>query len=182
MVGVGGPGPFCTSARPASPAWPSSCARAVWTWWNRPAQAEQFWTLESLAKYSAVVLENVPAEKVGMRGMETLAAWVRETGAGLLMTGGRNSYGPGGYYKSPLEPIMPVSMELRNEHRKLSLAMVVALDRSGSMAVPVAGGKVKDGPGQPGRGPGARPARPDGRVRLHRRRYRCRTPSPPWPR
>ena len=41
------------------------------------------------------------------------------------MTGGRSSYGPGGYYKSPLEPILPVSMELRNEHRKLSLAMVV---------------------------------------------------------
>jgi hypothetical protein len=34
-------------------------------------------------------------------------------------------------------------MELRNEHRKLSLAILVALDRSGSMAVPVAGGKVK---------------------------------------
>ena len=90
-----------------------------------------------------MVLENVPAEKVGSRGMELLAAWVRETGAGLLMTGGRSSYGPGGYYKSPLEPILPVSMELRQEHRKLSLAIVVALDRSGSMAMPVAGGRVK---------------------------------------
>src|SRR5207244_1117201 len=52
-------------------------------------------------------------------------------------------YGPGGYYKSPIDPILPVSMELRNEHRKLALAIVVALDRSGSMAVPVSGGKVK---------------------------------------
>ncbi len=34
-------------------------------------------------------------------------------------------------------------MELRQEHRKLSLAIVVALDRSGSMAAPVAGGKTK---------------------------------------
>lgn len=101
------------------------------------------WSLEGLSQFSAVVLENVPAEKIGMRGMETLSAWVRETGAGLFKTGGRNSYGPGGYYRSPLEAILPVSMELRNEHRKLAIAMVVALDRSGSMAVPVSGGKVK---------------------------------------
>ncbi len=60
-----------------------------------------------------------------------------------MLTGGRNSYGPGGYFRSSLDPILPVSMELRNEHRKLSLAMVVALDRSGSMAVPVGGGKAK---------------------------------------
>jgi Mg-chelatase subunit ChlD len=102
------------------------------------------WELEDLQRFSAVILENVPAEKIGNVGMETLAAYVRETGAGLMMTGGRSAYGPGGYYKSPLEPIMPVSMELRNEHRKLSLSIVVAMDRSGSMSVPAGtGGKVK---------------------------------------
>jgi Mg-chelatase subunit ChlD len=101
------------------------------------------WTLEELSRYSGLVLENVPGDKIGQVGMETISAWVKETGAGLMMTGGRSSYGPGGYYKSPLEPIMPVSMELRNEHRKLSLAIVVALDRSGSMSAPVSGGKQK---------------------------------------
>src|SRR5262249_25184823 len=70
------------------------------------------WSLEELSRYSAVILENVPAEKIGGAGMETLAAWVRQTGAGLMMTGGRQSYGPGGYYRSPLEPVLPVSMEL----------------------------------------------------------------------
>ena len=34
-------------------------------------------------------------------------------------------------------------MELRQEHRKLSLAIVVALDRSGSMTAPVGGGRTK---------------------------------------
>jgi Mg-chelatase subunit ChlD len=101
------------------------------------------WSLEGLSKYSAVLIENVPADKIGVAGMDNLAVWVRETGSGLMLTGGRNSYGTGGYYKSPLDPILPVSMELRNEHRKLSVAMVVALDRSGSMAVPVHGGRVK---------------------------------------
>jgi Mg-chelatase subunit ChlD len=101
------------------------------------------WTLENLSQYSAVVIENVPAEKIGTVGMDNLAVWVRETGSGLWLTGGRNSYGPGGYFKSPLDPILPVSMELRDEHRKLSLAMVVALDRSGSMSALVGGGKAK---------------------------------------
>jgi Mg-chelatase subunit ChlD len=101
------------------------------------------WTLDSLAQYSGVVIENVPAEKITERGMESIAAWVTETGAGLMMTGGKHGYGPGGYFKSPLEPVLPVSMELRQEHRKLALAIVVAMDRSGSMAAPVGGGRTK---------------------------------------
>ncbi len=75
--------------------------------------------------------------------MENLAAWVMRSGGGLMVTGGKDSYAPGGYYKSPLEPIMPVSMEMRREHRKLSVAIVVALDRSGSMAMPAEGGRAK---------------------------------------
>jgi hypothetical protein len=90
-----------------------------------------------------VILENVPAGQVGMSGMETLASWVEQTGSGLALTGGQKSYGPGGYYKSPLERVLPVSMEMRREHRKLSVAVVVALDRSGSMSMPAGGGRIK---------------------------------------
>jgi Mg-chelatase subunit ChlD len=142
LVGVQGPRPILhvTEARASGLARLLEAGRL-------PVQAraphECRWTLEELSRYSAVLLENVPAEKIGGAGMESLAAWVRETGSGLMMTGGRNSYGPGGYFKSPLDPLLPVSMELRNEHRKLSLAIVVALDRSGSMSVPVGGGRAK---------------------------------------
>jgi Mg-chelatase subunit ChlD len=142
LVGVGGPKPLLHVA--TSP--DSGMARLLRAGGIKLqlAQPEACrWSLEELSKYAGVLIENVPAEKIGPNGMETLAAWVRETGAGLMMTGGRASYGPGGYYKSPLEPILPVSMELRNEHRKLSLAIVVVLDRSGSMAMPVGGGKQK---------------------------------------
>jgi hypothetical protein len=101
------------------------------------------WSLESLSSHSAVVLENLPASFIGPSGMETLAAWVKESGGGVMMTGGASSFGAGGYFKSPIEPLLPVSMELRREHRKFALAMVVALDRSGSMAVGVGGGRTK---------------------------------------
>jgi uncharacterized membrane protein len=101
------------------------------------------WALEDLAQYSGVAIENVSANQIGVPGMETLASWVENTGSGLLMTGGQKSYGPGGYFKSPLERIMPVSMEMRREHRKMSLAIVVAMDRSGSMSAPAGGGRIK---------------------------------------
>jgi len=101
------------------------------------------WSLESLSRYSGVVIENVSAGDLGTRGMELLASWVEATGHGLFMTGGKRSYGAGGFFQSPLERIMPVSMELRREHRKLALAIAVVLDRSGSMSAPVSGGKTK---------------------------------------
>ncbi|MDZ7615873.1 MAG: VWA domain-containing protein [Patescibacteria group bacterium] len=110
----------------------------------RPLPAQRCtWTLEELAGHSAVVLENTRADLLGHTGMENLAAWIAQSGGGLMVTGGKDAYGPGGYHKSPLEPIMPISMELRREHRKLSLAIVVALDRSGSMAMPASGGRTK---------------------------------------
>jgi len=99
--------------------------------------------LELLSQHSAVILENVPAAHVRESGMRNLAAWVQHSGTGLMMTGGKNAYGQGGYYKSALEGIMPVTMELRQEHRKLSLAIVVVLDRSGSMMAPAGPGKTK---------------------------------------
>ena len=101
------------------------------------------WSLDELSGHSAVLVENVLADAIGLRGMKNLAVWVKETGAGFMMTGGKGAYGPGGYFRSPLEPIMPVSMELRQEHRKLSLAIVVAMDRSGSMSVTVGSGRTK---------------------------------------
>jgi Mg-chelatase subunit ChlD len=142
LVGVSGPRPILHLAPT-----PSSGLTALLKAGGLDVRAmtpDRFnFTLEELSGYSAVILENAPAEKIGTRNMETLASWVRASGSGLLVTGGRHSYGPGGYYRSPLEPVLPVSMELRQEHRKLALAVVVALDRSGSMAVPAGGGKAK---------------------------------------
>jgi Mg-chelatase subunit ChlD/uncharacterized membrane protein len=100
-------------------------------------------TLEALSRYRAVVLENVPASQLGPEILDTLTRFSTDLGGGLLITGGGASFGVGGYFKSALDPHLPVSMEIRNEHRKLSLAMAVALDRSGSMAMPVGDGRTK---------------------------------------
>jgi uncharacterized membrane protein len=105
--------------------------------------APRDWSIESLANYSAVLIENVTWQRLGETGMANVADWVRQTGAGVMMTGGQLSYGPGGYHKSPIEDVLPVSMELRREHRKLALALVIAMDRSGSMGAPVSGALTK---------------------------------------
>lgn len=99
--------------------------------------------LETLAGYSGVIIDNVSANSLTLHGMHVLAAWIKNMGGGMLLTGGKSSYGTGGYYQSPLEAVLPVSLELRSEQRKLALALMVVLDRSGSMAAPTKGGRTK---------------------------------------
>jgi uncharacterized membrane protein len=100
-------------------------------------------SLDKLLGYRVLVLDQVPADALKLPGMERVAQWVEHFGGGLILTGGRRSFGSGGYHKSPIERILPVTMELRDEHRKLSLAMAITMDRSGSMAVPVPGNRTK---------------------------------------
>jgi len=106
-----------------------------------PAQVPH--EIDGLLAYRGVILENVPATSLGAPAMTALTRFTGDLGGGLLVTGGRASFGVGGYFKSELDPYLPVSMEVKNEHRKLSLAMVVALDRSGSMAMPAGNGLTK---------------------------------------
>jgi hypothetical protein len=64
---------------------------------------------------------------------------VNQQGGGLAMIGGKYSFASGGYFGSPVEPLLPVSMELKQEHRKLVTALAIVMDRSGSMAATVPG-------------------------------------------
>jgi Mg-chelatase subunit ChlD len=102
-----------------------------------------YWSLPFLSRYSGIVLENTPSSQMGVAGMELIAEWVKQTGSGLMFTGGKNAYALGGYYQSPLDSVMPVSMELRKEHRKLAVAVAIVMDCSGSMGMTVPGGKIK---------------------------------------
>lgn len=96
-----------------------------------------------LAGARAVILNNVPAHEIPGDFMKSLDFFVREQGGGLMMAGGERSFGSGGYFQSPIDALLPVSMELKSEHRKLAVALAIVMDRSGSMSVGVAGGKTK---------------------------------------
>lgn len=90
-----------------------------------------------------VIFNNVPAHLIPADFLNAMDFFVNAQGGGLLMAGGRFSFGAGGYFQSALDPLLPVSMELREEHRKLAVAMAIVLDRSGSMAAGVSGGGTK---------------------------------------
>jgi len=84
-----------------------------------------------------VIMNNVPAHLFHQEFLNALDFYVRSQGGGLLMAGGKQSFGSGGYFESAVDPLLPVSMELRTEQRKLATAMSIVLDRSGSMAASV---------------------------------------------
>jgi Ca-activated chloride channel family protein len=91
-------------------------------------------SLTTLAGYDAIVLDNVEADALGMATMASLQVYVRDLGKGLVMLGGRDSYGAGGYLDTPLEETLPVYMSVRDRERSPDVAMVAVVDQSGSMA------------------------------------------------
>jgi len=91
-------------------------------------------SIATLAGYDAVVLDNVSAAQLGATAMASLQVYVRDLGKGLVMIGGRNSYGAGGYLNSALEDVLPVYMTVRDRQRSPDVALVAVIDKSGSMA------------------------------------------------
>jgi hypothetical protein len=91
----------------------------------------------------AVILNNVPAYQIPPDFLSAIDFFVRHQGGGLLMVGGKYSFGSGAYFKSSIDDLLPVSMELRTEHRKLAVAMAIVMDRSGSMSLEVSNGLTK---------------------------------------
>ena len=91
-------------------------------------------SLTTLAGYDAIVLDNVGADALGATTMASLQVYVRDLGRGLVMIGGRDSFGAGGYLDTPLEQTLPVYMDVRDRDRTPEVAMVAVIDQSGSMA------------------------------------------------
>ncbi len=88
-------------------------------------------TLDGWLKYEAVVLMNVPAIAFDTENQEYLEQLVRVYGRGLLILGGQNTFGPGGYFQTPFEELSPLSARI--PHEASQVAIMFVLDRSGSM-------------------------------------------------
>ncbi|SFR14371.1 VWA domain-containing protein [Desulfoscipio geothermicus] len=100
--------------------------------------------LTDWARYQAVFLVNVPAYSLGERAMGELETYVRDGGGGLVMVGGPDSFGPGGYAGTPVERALPVKMDIKGRGELPSLGLILVIDKSGSMEAP-AGGASKIG-------------------------------------
>lgn len=89
--------------------------------------------VRALAGYDSVILVNVPASSLTRAGMEGLQSAVRDLGKGLIVVGGDESYAAGGYFRTPLEAMLPVDLNLPSKLEIPSVGMVLVIDRSGSM-------------------------------------------------
>ena len=83
--------------------------------------------------FDAYIIGDVPAETIGRERLEALYRCC-QNGAGLMMTGGFESFGAGGYHNTPLARLLPVEMSANDEHLTELISMhPTALGRSSSI-------------------------------------------------
>jgi Ca-activated chloride channel family protein len=99
-------------------------------------------TLRDAQRYDAIVISDVAkrgdlgGDQVARRHMLALERYVK-AGGGLIWAGGENSFGPGGYGGTLLErKVLPVRFDVARKEDIPSLALMLVIDRSGSMSGP----------------------------------------------
>lgn len=95
-----------------------------------PASAKE------LEKYDLVLVSDVPAHFLAAGQMAALDSYVRTLGGGLIMAGGEDSFGSGGYQGTKVEQIMPVRFDAEKLREQPDIALMLVIDRSGSMQGP----------------------------------------------
>ncbi len=73
-----------------------------------------FSTLAELQPFDAVVLANVPREQFTDAQVQMLVRNTQQLGAGLVMLGGPDSFGAGGWANTELEKAMPVDFTIKS--------------------------------------------------------------------
>lgn len=81
----------------------------------------------ALMPYDSVVFMNVPVNAFVPAQLRALRNAVRDVGIGFLMVGGPDSYGPGGYHRTPIEEALPVSMDIDQQDLLQKGALVIIL-------------------------------------------------------
>ncbi|MCF6286228.1 MAG: glutamine amidotransferase, partial [Candidatus Hydrogenedentes bacterium] len=82
--------------------------------------------LAQVQNYDGVILADVSATELSPAQLNMLEAMVRDHGIGLTMIGGPNSFGAGGYLNTPVEKVLPVSMDIK-EKKVLPRGALIAI-------------------------------------------------------
>jgi uncharacterized membrane protein len=90
-------------------------------------------SLRELERYDFVIVSDVPDEAFPLPAQELVERYVRDLGGGFLFAGGEAGYGLGGWAHSTIERLLPVRMDAEHRKEMPGVAMVLAIDRSGSM-------------------------------------------------
>lgn len=90
-------------------------------------------SLSAILRYDSIIFDNVSGTSIGEQQMTIIEQAVQQFGVGFMMVGGDQSFGLGGYFKTPIERLLPVEMEVKGKHELPSLGLMIVMDRSGSM-------------------------------------------------
>ncbi len=101
-------------------------------------------TIDDLLAYKAIILVDTYIEDLPEGFLKNLETYVKDYGCGFVCCGGENSFALGGYRDTVLETVLPVDMELRSFNEMPSMAMVMVIDRSGSMSGSVDGRHISN--------------------------------------
>lgn len=88
----------------------------------------------ALARHACVVLDDVDVARLTVQQREALRSFVEDGGGGLLVVGTEATLGAAGYPQTVLDRLLPVDFRPRRGRRGPGLALVVLVDKSGSMA------------------------------------------------
>lgn len=91
-------------------------------------------SLAELENFDCVIISDLAAMYFSQGQMQVMDRYVRELGGGLIMVGGENSFGPGGYYGSYIERTLPVYFKPKKRRKTPTLALMLVIDKSGSMS------------------------------------------------
>lgn len=83
--------------------------------------------LRELQMYDSVILSNAPASDFSKAQLEMLEKAVSDLGIGLMMIGGPDSFGAGGYQETPIEKALPVDMDVKQRRIIPSGALALIL-------------------------------------------------------
>ena len=95
--------------------------------------------LLSLQDYDLLILDDIPASALTTAQQDMIARHVEDLGGGLITLGGTQTYGLGGWKGTALAEILPVLVDPPPEMILPKAAIVLVIDRSGSMNQPVSG-------------------------------------------
>ncbi|MCH7471545.1 VWA domain-containing protein [bacterium] len=97
------------------------------------------YSLEDFQVYDGIIFSDVAAYDITDDQMMMIQLLVRDFGRGFLMIGGEKSFGPGGYFDTPIEETLPVDMDFRRKKITPSSLVVCLIDKSSSMGATVQG-------------------------------------------
>ena len=81
----------------------------------------------SLLPYDLIVVPNAPADGFDAMQMQAIHDAVYNMGAGFLMLGSKETFGPGGYHRTVIEDALPVSMDVTQKKVMPKGALVLIL-------------------------------------------------------